>query len=248
MRIVTRTLTVAALSIALSFTTAAHAVSLKVDIGQPVAGTVTPESGYNAFLHNSSSLITNMYMVDFGTGGGGSDEVSVTLTAPFYRGTGTSTALYPQVTGQAGFNDLLSGAALMNSTSQSIPLVLSDLKEGMYMIRTYHHSNYTSNSGAGLIDVYLTDSLVTSQLVHDDVPITVGTTPGSFTFRDTMFYGTSATLLFDAVGGTSGGNHSTINGFELTFIPPVPEPSSLLLLGLGALGMLRHTRRHRRRA
>jgi hypothetical protein len=50
--------------------------------------------------------------------------------------------------------------------------------------------------------------------------------------------------------GTGPGTGAGLNEFEIFGLatPPVPEPSTFLLLGLGTLGLVRHTRRHRRRA
>ena len=52
----------------------------------------------------------------------------------------------------------------------------------------------------------------------------------------------SDTLTIRADNADEGNAFAAINGFSLTF-DPVPEPSSALLLGLGALGFLGRRRR-----
>ncbi len=205
---------VAAIAVALGSVPVANA-QLKVDIGQSVGGTVTPEAGFESFLSNSSAPLTNTYTAPFGTGAGGT--VSVELTSPFYRSTPTSS--YPQVTSMPGLNDLLSGSALMNSPAQGISLVLDDFEDGTYSLTTYHHANFTPSTGAGQLDISVLDATKPYDLIHDNVAVSAGTTPGAITTRMTEFTvadGQPVLIGFGGQAGISGPEHANLNGFEIS--------------------------------
>ena len=66
--------------------------------------------------------------------------------------------------------------------------------------------------------------------------ITLGTVPGNFDTSDFTF-------TADSVRVVVGGNAWSVgNSFSVDFTPPIPEPSSLALLGLGGSFMLRRRR------
>ncbi len=214
---------VASVAILLLVSTA-HAIPLRVDIGQSVGGTVTPEAGFDAFTANTSATVTNNYAASFGTNAG---MVEVSITSPFYRSTPSGS--YPQVTSQPGFNDLLSGSALMNDTNQAIVLQFDDLADGVYQLTTYHHANFVNSTGASRLDILVADADRGLTRVHENVPTTAGTTPASFTTRTTEFSvsaGSPVTLYLDGQPVTSGPEHANLNGFELDQISPIaPIPS-----------------------
>ena len=196
----------------------ANGQELRVDIGQAIGGTPTPEDGYQAFTANTSATVSNNYAAAFGTGGGGT--VTVDITAPFYRGV---PATYPQVTGVPGFNDLLSGAALMNNnpSPQTMTLDLTNLADGDYAITTFHHTNYINSTGLASIDISLTDAINAGVLQHAAVPVTAGAAPANFTTRVTNFTvagGSATTLTFDGMGPSGGAEHANLNAFIINDI------------------------------
>jgi hypothetical protein len=200
-----------AVGLALGAGASADAAPLLVDIGESISGTVTPQAGWNAALGGGA----HSFVADFGTGGGGGNEVTVTLDAPFFRSTPHTG--YPQVTGTA-LDDLLSGAMLTNSAADTFTARLTNLEPGTYSATTYHHSNYSGGAGLGRLDLVVDDALRAYATKHNDVPVTAGTSSPSFTTRTTEFTVTAggyATLILDADTGTDGSNHATLNGFQL---------------------------------
>ncbi len=201
---------------------------LLVDIGRTGQRT---EAGWQPFTGNTASTVTHSYDASFGTGGTGGNQVAVGITAPYYRSEASHDD-YKQVTGVPGFNDVLSGAALMNDTGQTITLNLGNLADGEYLITTYHHSSYQrpGTDGSARVDIRLTDSASTNELVHGTVPVSWGSASPSFTTRQTAFTvqgGAPTTLTFPSQSGTDGENHATLNAFALGTAPaPLPwDPS-----------------------
>lgn len=86
--------------------------------------------------------------------------------------------------------------------------------------------------------IILSDGLVTNQTLFSGLDTTDGTSPSHITMPDykfTVLRGSSVTVEF--AGQAQPNEHMAINGFQLQKVSRVPEPSSLLLLAVGLIGL-----------
>ena len=103
----------------------------------------------------------------------------------------------------------------------SFRLYFDDLAEGLYELTTYHHDSLDP-IGGGMVDIFVNDA--------ETPVVTLGQTGDALTPASTVFQfytDSSGSAYFRFVGG-----ETWLNGFELTAISAVPEPSTLGLLVL----------------
>ena len=102
-----------------------------------------------------------------------------------------------------------------------------------------------STNGQSLsLQVYVNNTLIGPADVISGTSVT--------TFDRTLGYIEVGDTVYVAVGPNTSHSNDSFGAFNFTIqfeghIPPVPEPSSFLLLGFGALGLIRRTRQRRQR-
>ena len=210
---------------------------LNIDFGRASAGSPT-QAGYTPYniadpagvAFSDSSAFTS----DLGLG----NSVTVTVLGS----TNSYTRNYPALVGgpDVALTNLLQDHVFLNAAG-TMTLRLSNLKDGRYNITTYHHNS--SGQAGSIFDLSLTDGEVTNQLLYDDVQESQGTSPNpalSLPFSFRVVGGSDVDIILQ----TGGGGHAGFNGFNLDKFPPIPEPSSLGLLTLGAMGLIRRKRRN----
>jgi len=208
-------------------------VPLRVDFSQ---GAGTPlQAGFNGFSFNDANPHTLTYANAVASDG----TIDVTLSGQ------THFRDYNTITGGPFLDqsNLLSDSALRNANG-TMTLTLGDLNPGTYEITTYHHSTQYDD---GVFDLYLTDSVVTDFLLFSDVIIPDDSrTPTEIKTLTFTFVSDGSDVVIGM--DMTGGRQVKFNGFELSAVESVPEPSTFALAALGLLGLGWYGRRRHGRA
>lgn len=207
--------------------------TLSVDIGQDASDAVL-QPGWNEMLGPGGSSTVPLVASFDDTTLGGDDPVTVTVSGQEYFRNYAHVVTggpYLEVT------DVLREYALRVHAG-SINLELEGLLPGPYEITTYHHSNTNDVP----TKITLIDALGTR--VIDDYVWSSGSAPTDASRTFTFFSDGATTIRVEFFRRETGDiRHSALNGFAVTRLP---EPSTLLLLSLGIVGLFVPTRRRRR--
>ena len=133
---------------------------------------------------------------------------------------------------------------VLNNAAGVITLTISGLVAGDYYFQTYHHVDSPEGDLRSSFDLEVQDgdSPAFGQLVGDfkmggdDVPVDSGLFTVNSNGTDDIILRMTTTEQV----GNGGQDWIGVNGMEIT---NVPEPGSLVLLGLGGLGLLARRRR-----
>ncbi len=115
---------------------------------------------------------------------------------------------------------------------------LSGLAAGSYSMTTYHHRpSLTSQYNLKGITI---DTGTGAVQVAQNVPVSIGYSPSSVGSAVFQFSADGVNNVVMTVQGNSVTTAGLLNGFEVRAdeTSAVPEPSSALLMGVGALGLL----------
>ena len=154
-------------------------------------------------------------------------------------------------------NVLRFGARVSSSVEMSTGVTLGSLATERF---SHVVGVINIGGGAGQIDLYLNGQHIGSDSVGSGFTLWTGSGPsgigdvngtlfagdGFFSGTATDFDGQIAVFNFYNSALDAGQVFEAFNAFHVP--PPVPEPSSFVLLGLGMLGTVMQTRRRRRRA
>ena len=189
---------------------------------------------------NGSPLEGGFERWDLGTGG--ANNVVSQMT---FRQLGGFTATLDEVTGSGGGISVRDRGATTGTLpslkrdglfgSAGVRLTFDDLTWGVYELTTYHHDLLTVRPG---LDIFIGDAatpVATINQVNDGAP------PASATFRFETDASGQAYFRFTNQSGVT-----FFSGFELSPVQYLPEPSTLTLLALGGVALMRRRRRLRR--
>ncbi len=146
---------------------------------------------------------------------------------------GFTARLEKDPSGGVDIRDQGAGGGLLEELSRdgvkadALRLYFDDLGYGIYELTTYHHDQ-NDTTGGGMYEIFLGDSatpLVSIGQTGRDIA------PASATYR--FLTDESGTTYFRIIGG-----ETWLNGFELSAIAAVPEPSALLLLLLAGFCLI----------
>ncbi|MEO0475636.1 MAG: PEP-CTERM sorting domain-containing protein [Planctomycetota bacterium] len=209
-----------------------HAAPLQIDFGAD-AGTQAGWEGLGGTADGSSQSGTFSGYTDLAIG-----DIDVALTGlEFNRrhNNGNSNVDFPGTDLDAMYGDML----FRNDDGATVNVTISGLQAGTYSI-TVHSLIDTSAPGKFDLNVQDANSPAFGQSVEDDVDQGTGNastfSPNVITF-EVVSNGTDDIILQMVQGTvtTSGGTTGGWFGYSGLEIEVVPEPSSLALLGLGAL-------------
>jgi hypothetical protein len=127
--------------------------------------------------------------------------------------------------------------------SSELNLILSNLAAGEYELVTYHHDRDFQQK---YMDILVSDALGTNAAQDLDVRSSTGADPtdiasGFVTFTADGLNDVMITFQDNGLY-TRGGSVVPLSGFELHRAVLIPEPTTLALLGLGALALVRRRR------
>ena len=203
--------------------------------GDCVSGDAPLQSGYEGWTgpYTNSGInydVTRSFSSDFGDSG--IFDLTITSNELYFRDYATLTGTF------ASQSDLLSDSLLRN-TAGSIVFEFSGLTAGTYSMESFHHDTVFGNSTVPFT-IEVMDALGTNTLLST-FDTSDGTSPTAITTALYTFIvgeAGTASITFSTTAA-SPGNHMSINGFQLSDVPPVPLPAGvwLLLSALGGLGV-----------
>jgi hypothetical protein len=116
-------------------------------------------------------------------------------------------------------------------------MTLEGLGKGIFAMTTYFHDRDFSQ---GLLDVLIDDALGSGRQVAAGVAQTSGAGPSSIADATFLLYSNGLDPITLSFLEDPGASNVALSGFALS--EAVPEPATLSLLTLGALGLLRRRR------
>lgn len=219
----------------------ASAASLMLDL-QPTNGTTA--TGYQALEESDKVIPTTTHNYSaFGT------TVGVALTvANLPDGANDFRAVTRNGTATETANDWLSVDTRNTGTDVTLTITLSNLPAGDYTWLSEHRDGGTDTTNGnltGTADLVFVDASGSTGLLTNEIQFKAGASGPEPQIYTRSFTSNGGDVSFSSImdNGQGGGGNAIIAFASSIVITQVPEPSSLALLGLGGLMMIKRRRR-----